>query len=307
MTPAHHLVMALLAAAVCLASLAAGYRYVVGTTLRACWMWCLVSLLMLTAASVAILGPVTLSDAVVSHIRHAAAITTFCPLMAILGAKRPQDRAWQFIVLSLWVVLMLPSGVSLAWHPEAKLTLHGARQWFLAILIAVELFNGVATRFWPSALGAAAAQVLLLAPFLPWLDEHAATGLLAGPGVYSLALALLAGACALRAAGWPRPAQSAEPLDRLWLDFRDCFGAVWGLRVAERLSATARLAGWPLRLGWNGFAVENGAAEPGSLSPETHRAVEKAMRPLMRRFVSSDWIVQRLDAESAIKKPQQEC
>jgi hypothetical protein len=302
MTPDVHLAGSLVAAAICLGSLLSGYRHVTETTLRACWIWCLVSLVALTLAAMLALGPLEPGPAMESHLRHAAGITTFCPLMALLGAKRPQDRAWQFIVLSLWIVLMLPSLASLVDRPEATLGLHGARQWFLAVLIAVGLFNGIATRYWPSSLLAAAAQVLLLASFLPWLDEQFQQGLWASRAVYSSALACLAVAAVLRAAGWPRRPKVTEPLDRLWLDFRDRFGAVWGLRVAERMMAAAHLLKWPLRLGWHGFSPTDPAADLRNLPPETRRAVEKSLRTLLRRFVSSAWIAQRLDSPQRNEK-----
>ena len=43
-----------------------------------------------------------------SPLDFAAAMIVFCPAMALLGAKRPQDKPWQLIVLSLWGILALP-------------------------------------------------------------------------------------------------------------------------------------------------------------------------------------------------------
>lgn len=302
MNPAYHLAISQLAAAVCGCALLKGYRRVAGTTLHACWWWCLASLVALALGSLALWGPLAGSDAWQSHARHAAGISTFCPLMALLGAKRPQDRAWQFIVLSLAGVLLLPSLTSLVDRPDAVLSLHGARQWFLAILIALGLFNGVATRFWPSSVLATAAQVVVLAPYLPWLEAAGESGMLAGHSAYSAGMACLAVAALLRAAGLPRRVRAEEPLDRLWLDFRDSYGAVWGLRVAERMSATGRIAGWPWRLGWNGFYAVDEAERTTPLSPETRLGMVRSLRALLRRFVSSGWITERLEPATRNEK-----
>src|SRR5262249_30040310 len=85
-----------------------GRRRVIGTTLAAPWAWSLVSLAaqFATIAS-SVFDPPGIWNA---PLGYAAAITSFGPVVAVLGAKRPQDRAWQWIVVTLLVVLALPSG-----------------------------------------------------------------------------------------------------------------------------------------------------------------------------------------------------
>ena len=95
----------------------------------------------------------------------AAAMTTVCPAMAMLGAKRPQHVAWQWIVLSLWVVLSLPAAEWLLF--AAPPTIHAARRWFLLVLLVPGVVNYLPTRHWPAALLFAAGQMVLLAAYLP--------------------------------------------------------------------------------------------------------------------------------------------
>ncbi|MES1213155.1 MAG: hypothetical protein ABUL64_01075, partial [Singulisphaera sp.] len=95
--------------AMILASLAVARRYVRGTTLVAPWCWAIVAVALVAAVDgAALLSGSGMTPAWLSAARYLAAIATFCPLMAVLGAKRPQDRAWQLIVLALWFVLALP-------------------------------------------------------------------------------------------------------------------------------------------------------------------------------------------------------
>jgi hypothetical protein len=79
----------------------------------------------------------------------------------------------------------------------------------------------------------------------------------------------------------------------VWRDFRDSFGTVWGLRVMERMNASAKMYDWPVALEWSGFT--NRDSSQGDVHPPA--AVEDSLRTLLRRFVSPGWIDKRLAAE----------
>jgi hypothetical protein len=88
-----------------------------------------------------------------------------------------------------------------------------------------------------------------------------------------LALAPWLGLILLRRAS----AAGAQDFDTVWLDFRNRFGAVWGLRVREQFNRSAANAGWPVTLQWHGLAVNEGA------TPPRNELVEK-LRALLKRF-----------------------
>jgi hypothetical protein len=88
---------------------------------------------------------------------------------------------------------------------------------------------------------------------------------------------------------------SGEPgLDRVWVDFRNAFGAVWALRMAERMTAAAASYAWHVRLTWEGFRTLDGDIVAGWSETE-QRQVQSVFANLLRRFVSSDWIERRLN------------
>lgn len=254
-----------------------------GTTLVAVWAWSLVAL-----------GAIALSEILIGTaaegpsanwsrpLRFAAAMGSFCPIMAMLGAKRPQDRAWQFIVLSLWGILSLPAFEWLLFTGVREI--HPARFWFLIVLVGVGALNGLATRGWSSSLLYGLGQLALIAPFFPQAQTWLSGDRGAWPG-----LALLAAAWTLQALP-RRPRSGGTALDRVWLDFRDAFGVVWSLRVAERMNASASMYHWPVMLHWQGFVPRESAAD----TTEVPAAVEESLRSLLRRFVSPAWIDERL-------------
>jgi hypothetical protein len=167
----------IVAALLGLGVLVRGRGALAGTTLVAPWWWSTSVLVVVTAlevlAAIAVSVSTTGSNAGgvppawITHVELVAAALTFCPLMALLGAKRPQDRAWQFIVLSLAVVLLLPAAEALLFRPGAPVAMHAARRWFLVILLGVTLVTGLPTRRWLATLLLVTGQVLLLGEHVP--------------------------------------------------------------------------------------------------------------------------------------------
>jgi hypothetical protein len=261
----------LLAVAAAVSGLLRRWKSLEGTTLRAVWWWKLASVAALAAVALLV------EPSGAGHVRYLAAVATICPAMALLGAKRPQDRGWQFVVASLWVVLALPAAQAWVNRPAAPLELHFAWRWFLLILVAVGLFNILPTRYWPSALLAGIGQAMLLSAHLPILLPGIPADHRTGAVLWCCAVALW---------GWdlPRRRKVQQPLDRLWLDFRDLVGALWALRVRERINAAAVQYGWRLRLGWKGWIIER--PPPPSF--------QRSLQMLLRRFVSPAWIARRV-------------
>jgi len=257
-----------------------------GTTLVAPWCWKAASLLLL-CATLRWIG----SEAPAawhSHVLFAAAATTFWPLMAILGAKRPQDRGWQLIVVSLWFVQLVPVGQSLLQSSDAALELAPAWSAFLLGLIGLGLLNSLPTRRWPAALIATGGQILLFAVALGWGNADAVP---TNQALSVAGLALLVVALVIDAWRPPRR-RPAQPIDRVWLDFRDSFGLLWSLRVAERFNSAARQLRWGVRLRWSGLDVD--PQQPAvEVAPETSAAMRQNLDTLLRRFVSPEWLESR--------------
>lgn len=263
------------------------WRSLRGTTLRAPLAWAVASFAAIALAEAAVAW-LAVSQTFAVHLRYLAAVGTFCPLMALLGAKRPQDRGWQWVVATLVLVAALPSLNTMAFFPASPIELHGFVRWFLVLpLWGLGLANHLPTRLWPASLLASGGQLWLLAPQMPefaWLLPSGITGELR----VATAAAALALAATVWAVAWPARRVTAPPLSQLWLDFRDGFGTVWGLRIALRFQATAEICHWPQSLTWQGLPAEE------ALPPEIHQAMEQALRTLLRRFVSDDWIAARL-------------
>ena len=264
-------------------------RHLRGTTLLAPCFWSALSLVAIAACELA-LGWSGEPDSIwIEPLRFGSAVTTYCPIMATLGARRPQHQAWQMIVLSLWIILAMPAAECIMYQRGGALNVRGIRAVLLMVLGVVGLLNALPTRFWMSALLMTAGQVCLVSGYLPFLHYSlGTTGVIVGVG-------LLVAAVGLVVAGIPSRPPVLRPEDRVWLDFRDMFGVVWGMRVAERINASSSAYGWNIFLGWRGFrALGNQDAEL-NISDEVERALHKSLRSLLRRFVSPEWISMRLD------------
>jgi hypothetical protein len=279
----------IVAAVTLVAGLAVLLRYrrsVRQTTLTAAWWWTLAALVGWSGVELAAAGS-RLSPQWWAPLRFAAASLSFCPAVSLIGAKRPQHVAWNFVVLSLWGIVALPAAEAFFLHPGESPSLGAVRGWFLWILILLGPINFLPTRFWLASLLVAAGQVLALSPYLalvrqPLVSHSALLGLaLCG-------LAMVAAALAAR-----RRSIATNPYDRLWLDFRDHFGLFWSLRVQERINAAASQSAWPFELTWTGFRNRQTAAPLPQIDPALEPALRTTFKGLLRRFVSHEWIAQR--------------
>jgi hypothetical protein len=261
---------------------AAGIRRVWGSTLTASVAWCAVSAL--TVAAVETYLAVSRGETTElsrSLLRYAAVASTFCPIMAVLGSKRPQNRGWQWIVVSLWIVLLVPAGQSLAAPSGQRLELSSIWRGMLIALMAMELLNYLPTRFALLAVLATVGQALLLAPYLL---SHETRELAVGSGLLLILIAGLSALLSVRRRG-KKASQSCQSgplwhLEQRWFAFRDGWGAFWGLRILQRVNQTAELSGWPVRLHWSqGFVGETSAIDEAATAH-----IEQTFDSLLRRF-----------------------
>ena len=264
-------------------------RRLLGTTLVAPFMWALISLITVTLLQTVTAGWELRSPATWNYL---AAATTLCPTMAVLGAKRPQDRGWQFIVASLWIVLALPAAQDLAFAPGGGFELHPAWAWFLALLITLGLLNYLPTRFAFSAVLISLAQIILLEAQLPRLGLNLSNYQLFAIPLLTTGIAVVCWQvrAGVNRGGWPG----------VWLDFRNAFGSVWALRVAERMNQAARTHRWPARFRWQRIEPIDDASEGESVTSDhpLNDEMELSFRTLLRRFVSPEWIGERLGENS---------
>jgi hypothetical protein len=205
---------------------------------------------------------------------YVALCLTGCAGVAVLGARRPVVTAWNFVVLGLLVVLLLPLFESRLAGQEMKWDL--LRTLFLVGTLGVAVVNYLATRLAPAALllaVAAGGDMTELA--------RASTG---GPSPEPLGVL---GRLALVLAPWlayvlHRGRRSVpSEFDRLWFDFRDRFGLVWGQRLREQFNRAAANAGWPVYLRWQGLRILPGSPRPDA---ETQKEILLVLRALLKRF-----------------------
>jgi hypothetical protein len=258
------------------------------TTLVGAWWWTLAALV--TWSGIELSAALRLADAsLVAPLQLAAITLSFCPVVALLGAKRPQHLAWNFVVLSLWAIAALPAAENLLLQRGREVVMDDARGWFLWMLILLGPINFLPTRFWLSSLLLAGGHAIALSKYLPLMRRQ----VILESGAAGLALAAAALVAAWLVA--PKQAPRASAYDRMWLDFRDSFGLLWGLRVQERVNAVAQQEHWGLELTWGGFQMP-GSAEALSEIPATiEPALRTSLKGLLRRFVSNEWIDERLD------------
>ncbi|MCP4815697.1 MAG: hypothetical protein GY888_24555 [Planctomycetaceae bacterium] len=261
-----------------------GRRRLRGSTLMVPWAWCWVGLWSLALMEIG--RGDGLEGATAWY--FSIGVSTILPGMALLGAQRPHDRIWQFVVLSLWVILVLPAVKNMLLEPGSVFQLHPAWGWFVWLLILLGWVNRIGTRYWLAALLVAVGQCLVLAGHLPGLNhELGAIGTVSGLGCFTAAILMVQ----LQLRGGT---QSTVGFDRAWIDFRDQFGTLWALRVADRINMLAERHQSNVRLTWQGLRDGSGDNQVPRLDVETEAILHQNLKNLLRRFVPVDWIATRL-------------
>lgn len=229
-------------------------------------------------------------------IQYSAHSLIFCPFMSLLGARRPQNRMWEMVVITLWFILVLPALEAVIVRPGQNYDTQGIRAWFMMILIFVSSMNIILGRFWICGFLIGCAQFALVNAHLPsWLQIQSTAMVPWGLG---FAIAALIAMFALR-----KPDRSKMRVEnQVWLDYRDMFGGMWALRIRERINATAKMNDWDLRLEWDGFTAADGTPLPDTLPADTQRILHLNFWNLMRKFVSQSWIDQRLKSSGNVDR-----
>ena len=135
------------AAVIMTCCLAARLPLVRGTTLLPPMVWAVISGVSLAAIG-ALEGFQPVQTISRDALRFAVTVGTFCPVMAVLGAKRPQDRGWQWIVLSLWAVAVWPAVQAALLPAGTVIDLFIVWKLFLVGLVVVGLLNYLPTQYW---------------------------------------------------------------------------------------------------------------------------------------------------------------
>ena len=249
-----------------------------GTTLVASWIWTAVSIWSIAMVQFFESSP---------EVNYCASVLVFCPVMSTLGARRPQNRVWEFITASLWIILALPALEVLFARQGESFDVRGLRSWFFVVLIFISVSNIALSRFWISGILFGVVQTLLLSEFLPtWIQFSMESSATVALIVAAIAIGL---ACFLPVTD--RTGRSG--IDRIWLRYRDTFGGLWAVRTCESINAYARMQDWEIRLTWDAFVSVDGqpwADHELSSDSELVEKIHLLLKNQLRRFVDDAWI-----------------
>jgi hypothetical protein len=217
--------------------------------------------------------PLLLADATFQGLepgRFVALCFTGAAGITVLGARRPQVFAWNFVVAGLLSVVLLPLAESLSIGTDPVDPL---RITFVSATLAAGVLNYLPTR--------AAPAILLLSVALGGeLVSLFAPGVLPEHGLELFHVLVLLSPWVGWACFW-RPQSSLSEFDRLWLDFRDRLGFFWAQRVREQFNRAASNAGWPVHLRWRGL---HRTVRGKMIAPSEQQAMIDTLRAALQRF-----------------------
>lgn len=265
-----------------------------GTTLVAPILWSMGAVSSLAIAEVVLFFP-PMPDVTSwqSLVRYIAGTVTLLPVISVLGAKRPQAVVWNYIVASLWVVLLMPALEVLLLKPQQTFEIYAFGPWMIGGLILYTAIHYAGTGMALTGLVVACAQLVYLSPHLP-IDPFFRLEF-----VQSWAAYLLLAGAVLGLAGCPR--RNGDAFLLIWSQFKCGYGTAWALRIIQRLDELQVRHDWCVRLSWYGVMVVRDGA-PSDQIGKDRKALARAFRSLMLRFLSAG-VLGRFSAAELRQKP----
>jgi hypothetical protein len=266
-----------------------------GTTLIAPILWSMGAVSSIAIAEVVLFFPpmpgVTSWQ---SLVRYFAGTLTLLPVISILGAKRPQALVWNYIVASLWIVLLMPAIEVLLLKPQQTFEIYAFGPWMILGLIFYSAVHYAGTAMTLTGILVACAQIVYLSPHLP-VDPFFRREFVQSTTAYFLLAAAVCGLASL-------PRRNDDQFRRLWAQFKSGYGTAWALRISQRLDELQIRHDWCVRLSWYGPLISRDGASPEQVDKD-RRALARAFRSLMPRFLSARYLARFSAAELRQKPP----
>jgi len=253
--------------------------------------------------TIAVFEPIQSGRPWSGHLVYLASLAGLAALVAVLNARRPGNGAWSILMGLMLVVMLIPwlEGVGLARRadPLSRLSLEAPWWWFYLFLAILGTGNYLPTRYGPAALVALfgfVTECLGLA-YEPMSGPARGRLWTVSPAVWGAAWA---GAGLLGSVP-----ERANGFNRVWLRFRDHWGAVWAWRVAERFHESSPSAGPEARLSWGGLVEPESGGETEDRAAATPTEPSRRLGVLLRRFVNRRTVEQwlREDEDDDVATP----
>jgi hypothetical protein len=229
-----------------------------------------------------------------SLVRYAAGTLLLLPAISLLGAKRPQALLWNYIVASLWVVLIMPAAEVVLLKPQQTFELYAFGPWLITGLILYTAIHFAGTGMTAVSLLVAAAQTIYVAEFLPALPDPLLER-------WRFLASLLIMVASLWTVGANSRLHKRDEFWLLWSRFKNAYGTAWALRIIQRLDELQARHDWAVRLSWFGVQTTRDGATSEEIRAD-RKALARAFRNLMLRFLSPKELL-RFSAAELRQKP----